>query len=58
MTTLYQQIADQFLAKLAASKDIDAGKIEQLRALLADSKKLKADELVKIFSQSDAGEIK
>lgn len=58
MTTLYQQIAEKFLAKLAGSKDIDVGKIEQLRALLADSKKLKVDEFVKIFSRSDAGDIK
>jgi hypothetical protein len=58
MTTLYQQIAEKFLAKLAGSKDIDVGKIEQLRSLLADSKKLKADEFVKIFSRSDAGDIK
>ena len=58
MATLYQQIADKFLAKLTGSKDIDAAKIEQLRALLADSKKIKADEFVKIFSQSDAGDIK
>jgi hypothetical protein len=58
MPTLHQQIADKFLAKLAASKEIDTGKIEQLRALLADGKKIKADEFVKIFSQLDGGDIK
>jgi hypothetical protein len=29
--TLQQQISDKFLAKLAESKDVDAGKIEQLK---------------------------
>jgi hypothetical protein len=58
MATLHQQITEKFLAKLADTKAVDAGKIEKLRALLADSKKLKADEFVKIFSQSEGGDIK
>jgi ERCC4-related helicase len=58
MATLHQQIADKFLAKLADSKDVDAGKIEQLRSLLADGKKIKADEFVKIFTQSDSSDFK
>jgi hypothetical protein len=58
MATLQQQIADKFLAKLAGLKDVGAAQIEQLRALLGDSKRLKADEFVKIFSQSDVGDIK
>jgi hypothetical protein len=36
MATLQQQVADKFLAKLAESKDVDAGKIEQFRKLLLD----------------------
>jgi|HubBroStandDraft_6_1064221.scaffolds.fasta_scaffold483659_1 hypothetical protein len=58
MPTLHQQIAEKFLAKLADSKVVDAERIEQLRALLADGKKLKADEFVKVFTQSDGGDIK
>jgi hypothetical protein len=58
MTTLYQQISEKFLARLASAKDIDARTVEQLRVLFADSKKLKADDLVKIFSGADAHEIK
>jgi hypothetical protein len=50
MPTLQQQIAEKFLGKLAKSKKVDADKIDQLPAVLADSKKLKADEFVKIFS--------
>ena len=55
MATLQQQIAEKFLAKLAESEDVDGEKIDQLRSLLADSKKLKAEEFVKIFSLPAGG---
>lgn len=58
MATLQQQIAEKFLAKLAESKGVDAAKIELLRSVLADSKKLKADEFVKIFSLPAGGDLK
>ncbi len=58
MATLQQKIAEKFLAKLAESKDIDAGKIEQLKKLLADTKKLKADDFVKVFSAPAGGDVK
>lgn len=58
MTTLQQKIAEKFLAKLAESKDMDTESINQLRNLLADSKKLKADDLVKIFSFPADGDLK
>lgn len=58
MATLQQQIAEKFLAKLAESKDVDTQKIEQLRKLLADSRKLKADDFVKIFSIPAGGDVK
>lgn len=58
MATLQQQIAEKFLAKLAKSKKVDADKIDQLRTVLADSKKLKADEFVKIFSLPAGGDLK
>jgi hypothetical protein len=58
MPTLQQQIAEKFLAKLTKSKKVDADKIDQLRTLLADSKKLKADEFVKIFSLPAGGDLK
>lgn len=57
MATLQQQIAEKFLAKLAESKDVDAERIDQLRKLLADSKKLKADDLVKLFSLPAGGDL-
>jgi hypothetical protein len=52
MATLPQQIVEKFLLKLTESKDVDTERIEQLRGLLADGKKLKADDVVKIFSPS------
>ena len=58
MATLQQQIAEKFLAKLTKSKKVDADKIDQLRTVLADSKKLKADEFVKIFSLPAGGNLK
>ncbi len=58
MATLQQQIAHKFLAKLAESKDVDAEKIEHLRKLLADPKKLKADDLVMIFQLPSGGDLK
>ena len=45
MATLQQQISDKSLAKRAESKDVDAGKIEQLKNLLADTKSLGTPDL-------------
>ena len=58
MATLQQQIVEKFLAKLAESKDVDAGKIALLRSVLADSKKVKAEEFVKIFTLPAGGDLK
>jgi hypothetical protein len=58
MATLQHQIAEKFLAKLAESKNLDTDKIDQLRILLAGGKKLKAEDLVKIFAQPAGGDLK
>jgi hypothetical protein len=58
MATLQQKIAEKFLAKLAESKKVDTDKIDQLRTLLADGKKLKAEEFVKVFSLPAGGDLK
>jgi hypothetical protein len=58
MATLQQQIAEKFLTKLAKSKKVDGDKMDLLRTVLADSKKLKADEFVKIFSLPAGGDLK
>ena len=58
MATLQQQIADKFLAKLAECKDVDPWTVEQLRSLLADGKKAKAEDFVKAFSLPPGGDLK
>jgi hypothetical protein len=58
MATLQQQIAEKFLARLAESKDVDAQKIDLLRKLLGDTRKLKADDFVKIFTLPAGGDVK
>jgi hypothetical protein len=58
MATLYQQIGEKFLAELNKSKDVSAKKLEALRPLFADGKKLKADDLVKIFNSAEDDEVK
>ena len=57
MPTLHQQIVEKFLGKLADSKEFDPQKIERLRSVLVDSKKLRAEELVKVFVET-GGDIK
>jgi len=58
MGTLQQQILETFLAKLAEATVVDAAKIDQLRGLLTEKKKLNADELVRIFSLPPGGDRK
>jgi hypothetical protein len=58
MPTLQQQVAEKFLAKLAESKDVGPDKVAQLRNLIAAGKKLKADDLVKVFSLPAGGDLK
>jgi hypothetical protein len=58
MPTLQQQVAEKFVAKLAESKEVDADKIDQLRTLLANSKRPKADDFVKIFTLPPGGDLK
>ena len=58
MPTLQQNIVKKFLEALAEGKGVDLDKIEQIRRLLANGKKPKADDFVKIFSTPVGGEVK
>lgn len=58
MPTLPQEIATQFLANLSTTGKVDATTIEHLRVILADGKKIKAEDLVRIFSRPVGGDIK
>lgn len=57
MATLQQEITESFLKKLEESEHLDPEKIEQLRKLLSDGKKLRADDLVKIFTATASGDL-
>ena len=58
MPTLEKQIAEKFLAKLSELPEVDTVKIQQLRAALLGDKKLKVDDLVRIFVQPAGGDVK
>lgn len=55
MATLQKQIANKFFEKLAHAKDVDPAQIDELKALFSNDKKIKADDLVKIFSLPTGG---
>ena len=58
MATLQQRIADKFLKQLAESTEVSTEKIEKIRAALSAAKKPKSEDLVKIFTEPDHGDIK
>lgn len=58
MPTLQQQVAEKFFTKLAEAGTLEPERIEQFRGLLASSKKVKAEDLVKLFSSPAGGDIK
>ena len=55
---MQQNVAEKFLAKLKDGKSLDAEKVEQLRKLLTDSKKPKAEDFIKIFTAPAGGDVK
>lgn len=58
MAKLQNEIADSFLEKLKQSPDISSEMVVALRELMSAGKKLKADDLIKVFSPSSGGEAK
>jgi hypothetical protein len=58
VATLQQNVAEKFLAKLKDGKSLDDEKVEQLRKLLTDSKKPKAEDFIKIFTAPAGGDVK
>jgi hypothetical protein len=57
MATIQQTIAEKFLAKLAEAKVLDIERIDEIRVLLGDGKKVKAEDLVRIFSLPPGGDL-
>lgn len=58
MVKLQDEIADTFLEKLKESPDVTPEMMDALRELLSAKKKLKADDLVKVFSPPPGGDVK
>jgi hypothetical protein len=58
MGTLQEKIANKFLATLRGGKALDDGKLEQLEKLLANRKKPKSDDFIKIFTTPIGGDVK
>lgn len=58
MAKLQDEIAEIFLAKLKDSADLTPEMIDGLRKLLSAEKKLKVDDLVKVFSPPAGGDVK
>lgn len=58
MPRIQNEIADTFLEKLKESPDVTSEMVAALRELLSMGKKLKADDLVKVFSLSPGGDVK
>lgn len=58
MAKLQHEIANTFLEKLGESQDVTPKMIERLRTLLSAKRKLKADDLVEVFSPPAGEDIK
>jgi hypothetical protein len=58
VATLQHDIIEQFLAALSARKDFPAEKVEELRALFAAGKRLKADDFAAIFSKPAGADLR
>jgi hypothetical protein len=56
MPTLQQTVLKAFLSDLAEKKAVDEGKIEALRKVLSEGRKVKADDFVKILT-GDGGDV-
>jgi hypothetical protein len=56
--TLQAVIAEKFFERLAHSDAIDDPKIKQLRQLFESDKKMKVDDLVKVFSLPIGSDLK
>lgn len=57
MAKLQDEIANTFLDELKESSDITPQMVEGLRELLSGKKKLKVDDLVKVFAPPRGGDV-
>jgi hypothetical protein len=57
MPTLQQLIAEKFLNRLKEGQVLDRQALKQLSDLFGAGKKIKADDLVKVFTSPPGGEV-
>ena len=57
MPTLQQLIAEKFLARMKEGQVLNEPALKQLSDLFGDGKKIKADDLVKVFTPPPGGEV-
>lgn len=57
MPTLQQLIAEKFLRRLKEGQVLDGQALKQLSDLIGAGKKIKADDLVKVFTTPPGGEV-
>lgn len=57
MPTLQQLIAEKFLRRLKEGQVLDGQALKQLSDLFGAGKKIKADDLVKVFTTPPGGEV-
>lgn len=58
MSKLQKRIVDMFLQRLAESGELDANKLAQLKVVLSAGKKVRADDLVRVFSLPEGSDVK
>lgn len=55
MATIQEKIVEKLVAELSEKKTLSAPKISALRELLRKDSKVRADDLVEIFTGDDGG---
>ena len=57
MAALQQAVTEKFLESLTEDATFDRAKIDKLEALLTEGKKIRADDLIAVFTLPEGGEI-
>lgn len=57
MPTLQRLIAEKFLVRMKEGEVLDEHALKQLNDLFGAGKKIKADDLVKVFTSPPGGEV-
>jgi len=55
MATLQKQIAGKFFEKLAHNKDVDAAQLDEMKTLFSGNKKIKVEDLLRVFTLPPRG---